>query len=99
VTANEPTVSMVGYLYDVNPAGTASFMTVAPMTVTGLTAGASKSVTLLFQPIAWTVPTGDHVVLVVDSGDHRWSSSNVKNEILQITSTSANPSELVLPKP
>ena len=99
VSATQPSVSLVAYLYDVDAAGTASFMTVAPMTLTGLAAGTSKPVTFNFQPIAWTVAAGHHLALVVDSADHGWSSSNVSPTTLQITSTAAAPAQLRLPTP
>jgi len=99
LAATQASVSMVAYIYDVDAAGTASFMTVAPMTVTGLKAGTARSVTFNFQPIAWTVQTGHHLELVVDSADHRWSSSNVAQTTLEITSSSTTPAELRLPTP
>lgn len=97
VTATQPTVTMVAYLFDVDASGTASFTTVAPATLTGLSTATSQSVTLNFQPIDWTVAAGHHLALVVDSGDHRWGSSNVPNTALQFTSTAATPAQLVLP--
>lgn len=99
VAANQSSVSMTAYLYDVDAAGTASFMTVAPMTQTALTADTNKTITLSFQPIAWTLATGHHLSLVVDSADHRWSSSNVTKTTLVITSTTDRPCQLILPTP
>lgn len=97
VSSSTPTVSLTGYLFDVDATGTASLMSAAPMTVNGLKLGASKSVTLLFNPIAWTLAAGHHVTLVIDSSDHRWAASNTGNPTLTITSTTDQPSRLVLP--
>ena len=99
MAANQPAISMDAYLYDVAADGTATLMSAAPLALTGLKAGTTRKVTMLFQPIAWTIATGHHVALVIDSADHRWETGYTGHPIVVLSSTADAPAKLTLPTP
>lgn len=96
---NQPGASFVAYLYDMSPASTGQLLSAVPMTLSGLTPGVGVALKLQFQPVAWTIPAGHHVSLVIDSLDHRWSTTTVSKTVLTLSSTTTAPAQLVLPAP
>ena len=95
VTSTAPTSTFFAYLYDVKPSGQGTLISVTPDTVTGLSRTSPTSVTLSLVPMAWTVPAGDHVSLVIDTVDTRWTTQAAVGTALGIGS----PSTLTLPTP
>ena len=93
LTGTASTSSFFAYLYDVKPSGVGTLMSVTPDTVTGLDRTSAKSVSLSLVPIDWTVPAGDHVTLVIDTDDAKWTSQAPAGSTLGISA----PSSLTLP--
>jgi predicted acyl esterase len=79
------------YLYDVDAAGKATLITYSPET----TSGGKVSVPL--RPTSWTVASGHHVSLVIDTVDQRFRSATAPGTTLAFSSTKAAPATLSLP--
>jgi len=65
--------------------------------VSGLKPNAGKAVTIPLQPTAWTVPSGDHVALVIDTVDDRYTSLTKKGAKVTAGSDPHHPATLVVP--
>jgi predicted acyl esterase len=91
------TATVYAYLYDVGPKGTGQLMSMAPYTATGLKPNAGKAVTIPLQPTSWTVPSGDHVALVIDTVDDRYTSLTPKGAKVTVGSDTHHPASLVVP--
>ena len=96
-SAPSTAVSFAAYIYDVAPSGTGTLMTEAPMTIAKNTPNTPTSVTLRFQPIAWTVAAGHHLSIVIDYVDHRWAIATPSHTLLTLSSSGASPSTVTLP--
>jgi predicted acyl esterase len=84
VTATSSTGAgtLYAYMYDVDAAGDASLMTFAPYTF----ASSGSALTIPLGPTSWTVATGHHVALVVDSVDARYLSAAPIGSTLTLSS-------------
>ncbi len=76
VTPSAANTTLFAYLYDVGPLGLGSLITHKPYSLLDATPGVARSVDLGLEPIAWNVPAGHHLALVVDTVDPRYGSSS-----------------------
>lgn len=97
LTGNEPSGSVFAYLYDVSPHGGATLMSVTPYSATGLSGTTPRQVSFALRPTVWTVPSGDHLSLVLTAADPKWTAAGRVGGILGVTSTPAGPAKLALP--
>jgi len=97
LTGNGSAGSVFAYVYDVNPAGLGTLMSVTPLSVTGLSKTTPRYVSMSLTPTAWTVPAGDHVSLVLSATDGKWTSRGQVGGVLGVTSTPSHPAQLTLP--
>ncbi|MFI6006090.1 CocE/NonD family hydrolase [Streptomyces sp. NPDC051366] len=74
VTSTADRGTFVAYLYDVDALGVARLVSHAPYTFTGVVPGTPVEVDLLMPAAAWDVAPGHRLALVVDGGDHRYTS-------------------------
>ncbi|MFB7124451.1 CocE/NonD family hydrolase C-terminal non-catalytic domain-containing protein [Kitasatospora sp. NPDC056273] len=96
VNSTEEAATLVAYLFDVAPDGTARIITHEPYTVLDLTPGQDTTVDWQLQPAAYDVPVGHRVVLVVNSRDQLYSYA-AKQGTVTIGSPRGNESRLELP--
>jgi predicted acyl esterase len=76
VTPSAADTTLFAYLYDVGPLGLGSLITHKPYSLLGATPGVARNIDLGLEPIAWNVPAGHHLALVVDTVDPRYLSSS-----------------------
>ncbi|MGW7448482.1 CocE/NonD family hydrolase C-terminal non-catalytic domain-containing protein [Kitasatospora sp. NPDC054795] len=88
--------TLVAYLFDVAPDGTARIVTHEPYTVLGLTPGEDTPVDWTLQPAAYDVPTGHRLALVVNSRDQLYSYAAERGTVT-VGSPSGDESRLELP--
>lgn len=74
VTSTADRGTFAAYLYDVDALGVARLVSHAPYTFTGVAAGTPVEVDMLMPAAAWDVAPGHRLALVVDGGDHRYTS-------------------------
>lgn len=91
VTASTSPTTVYAHLYDVDPSGTATLMSYAPVS----TAGGDVAVAL--HPLAWTVAGGHHLAVVVDTVDQRYLSDAPSGSSVTLESTAQAPATLALP--
>ncbi|RGD62297.1 hypothetical protein DR950_35175 [Kitasatospora xanthocidica] len=96
VNSTEAAATLVAYLFDVAPDGTARIITHEPYTALGLTPGEDVTVSWRLQPAAYDVPQGHRVALVVNSRDQLYSYAAEQGTVT-IGSPSGNESRLELP--
>ena len=86
VAATAPTATMFLYLYDVTADGTGSLVDLQPYTATGLKAQTATPLTINMQPVTWSVPAGDRLVLVLDTSDPHFLSLTPPGTTITVTS-------------
>ncbi|MFE4355562.1 MULTISPECIES: CocE/NonD family hydrolase C-terminal non-catalytic domain-containing protein [Streptomycetaceae] len=96
VRSTEEAATLVAYLFDVAPDGTARIITHEPYTALGLTPGQDTTVDWELQPAAYDVPVGHRVALVVNSRDQLYSYAAEQGTIT-IGSPNGHESRLELP--
>lgn len=96
VAASAPTVTMYLYLYDVTADGVGTLVDTQPYTATGLSAK-PKPLTIPMQPIAYSVPAGDRLTLVVDTADPHFQSLTPPNTTLTVTSSKTSTAAFYTP--
>jgi putative CocE/NonD family hydrolase len=96
VAASAPTVTMYLYLYDVTADGTGTLVDMQPYTATGLSTK-PKTLTIPMQPIAYSVPGGDRLTLVVDTADPNFQSLTPPNTTLTVTSSKTSTAAFYTP--
>lgn len=89
--------TVISYLYDIDTTGKGQLMSVQPYTMTGLRRGELRPVIIDMQPIAWTLPSGHRLVLVIDTVDPRYTGLNPAGAQIVAASTTASPATLSLP--
>ncbi|HEX4722004.1 MAG TPA: alpha/beta fold hydrolase [Pseudonocardiaceae bacterium] len=94
VTPSSPNTSLFAYLYDVNPLGIGSLITDTPNSLLNSVPGKPITLDVDLQPISWTVPAGDHLALVVDTVDPRYTSVSTVGSTVTFTSAAGDPSWL-----
>lgn len=88
--------TVIAYLYDVNPAGVGSLVDHQAYTALDV-AGSQRSVDIAMSPVAWTVPAGDHLAVVIDTADSRYTSLTPRGTQITVWSSPAHPATLDLP--
>lgn len=97
LSSTSPTATIYLHLYDVAPNGRGSLIDFQPYTATGLSPDNARQVTIDMQPIAWTLPGGDHLTLVVDTFDKRYQSLTPAGNSVTVSSTRSNPATFTAP--
>ncbi|MEV6611810.1 CocE/NonD family hydrolase [Kutzneria sp. NPDC051319] len=87
VTPSAADTTLFAYLYDVGPLGLGSLITHKPYSVLGATPGVARTIDLGLEPIAWNVPAGHHLALVVDTVDPRYLSSSKLGSTVSLSGT------------
>ncbi|MBT2472181.1 CocE/NonD family hydrolase [Streptomyces sp. ISL-66] len=76
VTSTAERGTFVAYLYDVDALGIARLVSHAPYTFTDVAPGTPVEVDVQMPASAWDMARGHRLALVVDNGDHRYTSVN-----------------------
>jgi predicted acyl esterase len=92
IAASASPTTIYTYLYDVDGSGDATLMTYAPDSV------AAGRTTITLRPTSWTVATGHHVALVVDTVDQRYISDAPSGSTVTLSATASSPATLALPR-
>jgi putative CocE/NonD family hydrolase len=92
------TATIFIYLYDVTADGLGNLVDVEPFTATGLSK-TPRPTTISMQPISWTVPSGNHLALVIDTVDARYESLTPKGATVTVGSSAQHPAVFVNPVP
>ncbi|SHN42387.1 CocE/NonD family hydrolase [Cryptosporangium aurantiacum] len=93
VVPNDAVGTVFGYLYAVDGAGTGELINHASFTWTGATPGRARTIDVRFDPMAFDVPAGRRLALVVDAKDLMYLDENTTGETLRFT----GPASLDLP--
>ncbi|TCP57133.1 putative CocE/NonD family hydrolase [Tamaricihabitans halophyticus] len=94
VTPSAPNTTLVAYLYDTGPHGKGSLITHAPMTLRDATPGQPREIDLELNSIAWKVPAGHQLTLVVDTMDARYGSESEQGSTVIFESPNSAPASL-----
>ncbi|GAB2629066.1 CocE/NonD family hydrolase [Streptomyces capparidis] len=89
--------TLVAYLFDIAPDGTARIITHEPFTATGLSAGTDRTVVWSLQPTAYDLPDGHRLALVVNSRDKLYAFTGTQDSTTTITSPAGEEAVLELP--
>lgn len=89
--------TLVAYLFDVAPDGSARIITHEPCTVTGLSAGEERTVGWTLQPASYDLGDGHRLALVVNSRDELYAFTGTEGAIITVTSPSGQEALLELP--
>ncbi|QGV82488.1 CocE/NonD family hydrolase [Streptomyces ficellus] len=97
VTSNEPSGTLVAYLYDVGPLGVGKLVSNAPYTFHDRTPGRPFAVDLELFSTAYDVPAGHRLALVVDTVDPLYIEHNPSGARLTFSSPASDPSYVSVP--
>ncbi|MGW4699163.1 alpha/beta fold hydrolase [Streptomyces sp. NPDC004285] len=97
VTPAAQKATLVAYLFDLAPDGTARIITHEPYTLTDATAGQAVEVTWRLQAAAYDVADGHKVMLVINAKDALYSDDNPELATLALGSTAGGEAYLDLP--
>ncbi|MQA07956.1 MAG: CocE/NonD family hydrolase [Pseudonocardiaceae bacterium] len=78
VTPSAPDTSLFAYLYDTGPAGDGALITHKPVTLRDAEPGEPQRLDLALDPMAWNLPAGHHLTLVLDTMDPRYTSESAR---------------------
>ncbi|REH41961.1 putative acyl esterase [Kutzneria buriramensis] len=87
VTPSAADTTLFAYLYDVGPLGAGSLITHKPYSLLGAAPGVARTIDLGLEPIAWNVPAGHHLALVVDTVDPRYLTSSKLGSTVALSGT------------
>lgn len=94
VTPSAAKASVFVHLYDVNTQGLAALVTTSPYSITNATAAVAMPVDITLQTIAYTVPAGHHLAVVIDTVDPKFASFSSIGQTVTFTSSATDPSRL-----
>ncbi|MFD7641293.1 CocE/NonD family hydrolase [Kitasatospora sp. NPDC059795] len=97
VTPAGSSATLVAYLFDLAPDGTARIITHEPLTVTDVASGESRTVTWRLQAAAYDVAEDHKLLLAVNAKDKLYSDANTPLTTLTVGSDSGAAARLVLP--
>jgi predicted acyl esterase len=97
VTPSSKDTSLFAYLYDVDALGLGSLISHKPFTLRGATPGKARSLDLRMEATSWEVPSGHHLVLVVDTVDPRYLGRSSLGTTLKFSSPASDPASLSVP--
>ncbi|MER5641364.1 CocE/NonD family hydrolase C-terminal non-catalytic domain-containing protein [Kitasatospora sp. NPDC002227] len=89
VRSSVDTATVIAYLYDVAPDGTARIITHEPLTVTDLTPRVNTTVSWNLQAASYDLPDGHRLALVVNSRDPLYSYAGSDLPALSTTTVSS----------
>ncbi|MFB7470673.1 alpha/beta fold hydrolase [Kitasatospora sp. NPDC056184] len=89
VRSSTDAATVIAYLYDVAPDGTARIITHEPLTVTGLTPNVNTTAGWTLQAASYDLPTGHRLALVVNSRDPLYSYAGSDLPALTTTTVSS----------
>ncbi|WP_406110313.1 CocE/NonD family hydrolase C-terminal non-catalytic domain-containing protein [Kitasatospora purpeofusca] len=89
--------TLVAYLFDLAPDGSARIITHEPFTATGLSAGTERTLDWKLQPAAYDLPDGHRLALVVNSRDKLYAFTGAVDSTTTITSPARGEAVLELP--
>ncbi|MFI2213734.1 CocE/NonD family hydrolase [Streptomyces sp. NPDC020141] len=89
--------TVVAYLFDVAPDGTARIITHEPYTATDVEPGSDRYIEVRLQPAAYDLPTGHRLALVVNGRDELYSFAGAEASTTTISSSDERPVFLDLP--
>ncbi|MCY0954783.1 CocE/NonD family hydrolase [Streptomyces sp. H27-S2] len=95
--ATEGTV--IGYVYDVDPLGTARLLTHAPYTFRGQAPGRPHPFSLAMLATAWDLPAGHRLAVAFDTVDHRYVSENPTGAVMTVVASAVRLSAPLTPVP
>ncbi|WP_327412079.1 CocE/NonD family hydrolase [Streptomyces sp. NBC_01233] len=97
VRSSAAATTLVAYLFDVSPDGTARIITHEPLTLAELSTGEDRSATWQLQAAGYDLAPNHRLMLVVNSKDKLYSDAHTGSSITTITSTDDTAAHLVLP--
>ncbi|MFJ8621384.1 CocE/NonD family hydrolase [Kitasatospora sp. NPDC093550] len=97
VRSTAEATTLVAYLFDVAPDGTARIITHEPYTASDLTPNVNTEVGWDLQAASYDLPSGHRLVLVVNSRDELYSFESVDGSTTTISSHSGSEASLGLP--
>ncbi|MFK0160866.1 alpha/beta fold hydrolase [Streptomyces sp. NPDC090493] len=97
VTPAGESATLVAYLFDLAPDGTARIITHEPYTLTSATAGQATTVSWNLQAAAYDVAADHKLMLVVNAKDALYSDDNPALATLQLSSPAGTEARLDLP--
>ncbi|WP_327682384.1 CocE/NonD family hydrolase C-terminal non-catalytic domain-containing protein [Kitasatospora sp. NBC_00458] len=86
VRSTADAATLVAYLFDVAPDGTARIITHEPFTVAELQPNEDRTVHWRLQPVAYDLPDGHRLTLVVNSRDQLYSFAGTEGSTTTVTS-------------
>ncbi|MFB6891445.1 CocE/NonD family hydrolase [Kitasatospora sp. NPDC056327] len=95
--ADGDAATLVAYLFDVAPDGSARIITHEPLTVTGLTPGTARTVRWTLQPTAYDLPADHRLALAVNTRDQLYAFTGTVDGTTTITSLHGEEAVLELP--
>ncbi|MFI8456108.1 CocE/NonD family hydrolase [Kitasatospora sp. NPDC085464] len=97
VRNTEGPATLVAYLFDVAPDGTARIITHEPYTAADLAPAEDRTVGWTLQPAAYDLPDGHRLALVVNSCDKLYAFSGTKDSTTTVSSPRGEEAVLELP--
>ncbi|WP_424216057.1 alpha/beta fold hydrolase (plasmid) [Streptomyces sp. BI20] len=97
VRSTVETTTLVAYLFDAAPDGTARVITHEPVTLTDLTPGQDRNVSWRLQAAGHDVPAGHRLLLVITGNDPLYRDASVDGSVTTIGSTAIAAARLDLP--
>ena len=97
VKPSAASTSLFAYLYDVDALGVGSLISHKPYTLRGATPGKAVPLDVRLEATSWEVPTGHHLVLVVDTVDPRYLGRSVIGSTVTFSSPAGDPSWISVP--
>ncbi|MFD3538110.1 alpha/beta fold hydrolase [Streptomyces sp. NPDC058662] len=97
VTGVEADTTLVAYLFDLAPDGTARIITHEPYTVLDGAPGEATAVTWDLQAAAYDIPANHRLMLAVNSKDQLYSDANPAYSTLKLSSAAGDEAYLDLP--
>jgi predicted acyl esterase len=97
LSATSKTATVFLYLYDVTSDGLGTLVDFQPYSTTGLSATKARDVTIAMQPISWSVPSGDHLTLVIDTFDPHYQSLALAGTTVTVSSSKSEPASFTGP--
>ncbi|MCH8499752.1 MAG: alpha/beta fold hydrolase [Marinobacter sp.] len=97
VTPGGEQLQLVAYLYDIHWSGIGKLITHAPYTAPAVTPGEVLEIQLALHAIAYDLPTGNRLALVIDSQDPLYPQVPRLGFSLDVTLSTGQPGVLIVP--
>lgn len=96
VTPSVLQASLFVHLYDVAPSNQGSLITTSAYSITDATPRLGAPVDVALETIAYTVPAGHHLAVVIDTVDAKFASFSSVGQTVTFTSPVSDPARLVI---